>query len=118
VASAQPGQVGHPQPVRGLDPKVAVDQVRGGGVVRVLPGRAVAPAPPQVRALQPVAAHDPLHPLAPDPHALAAQLQPDPRRAVGRGELVGGAHLDDLLEQRGVVELAAAPGATRRARQS
>jgi len=54
-----------------------------------------------------VGAHDPLHAFAPDPHALAAQLQPHPQRAVGRGEFVGGADLEDLLEQDRVVELAA-----------
>jgi len=79
LAGDQPGQVGHPQPVRGLGPEVALDQVRRGGVPRVLPGRAVAPAPPQIRALQALFAHESFHALAPDPHALAAQLQPDPR---------------------------------------
>jgi hypothetical protein len=32
-----------------------------------------------MRALQAVFAHDPLDALAPDGHALAAQLQPHPR---------------------------------------
>ena len=49
-----------------------------------------------------------IYALAPDPHTLTAQLQPHPRRAVGRGELVDATHLADLLEQRGVVELATA----------
>jgi hypothetical protein len=59
-------------------------------------------------ALQPVFSHEPLDAFAPDPHALAAQLQPHPRRAVGGGELVRGADLADLLQQHGVVEFAAA----------
>jgi hypothetical protein len=66
------------------------------------------PAPPQVRALQAVLANDPLHAFAPDPYALAAQLEPDPRGRVGGGELVDTADLDDLLEQRDIVELGAA----------
>jgi hypothetical protein len=61
-----------------------------------------------VGALQAVGAHEPLHPLAPDPYALAAQLQPHPRGAVGGRELVPGADLEDLLQQDGVVELATA----------
>jgi hypothetical protein len=74
----QPGQVGHPEPVRRGGPEVALDQVRRGDVLRVLPRRAVFPAPPQVRALQPVGAHESLHALTADPHALAAQLEPHP----------------------------------------
>src|SRR5215213_3260245 len=38
----------------------------------------------------------------------AAQLEPDPRGSVGGGELVDTADLDDLLEQRGIIELTAA----------
>ena len=58
--------------------------VRRRRVLRVLPGRAVLPAPAQVGALAHVGAHDPRHPFAADLDATVAQLKPHPRRAVGR----------------------------------
>jgi hypothetical protein len=75
LTADQAREIGDPEPIRCGGPEVPVDQVRCGGVGRVLPGGAALPASPQVRALQPVGAHDPLDAFASDAHALAAQLR-------------------------------------------
>lgn len=99
LASEDAGQVRHPQPVRRTGLEVPPDQVRGRNTARVLPGGAALPARAEEDAPQARLAHQPLDALAAAAHALTAQLQPDPRSAVGAGELAGGADLLDLLQQ-------------------
>jgi hypothetical protein len=86
--------------------------VRRGGVVRVLPGRAVLPAPAQVRALQSVGAHDSLHALAPDRldvGGIADRADPAPHRGQRPIELGALSKLSPVLPVEG-----ATPASTRR----
>jgi hypothetical protein len=72
-------------------------------VPRVLLGRTALPALAQVGAAAPVDPHDALDAFTPDLDAAAAQLEPHPRRPIGRGELVLTADLVDQRQQFGVL---------------
>jgi hypothetical protein len=111
------GDVGAPQPVGLVGVEQPADQVVGRHRDRVAAG-AAAPA----TAGDPVqagGAHEPLHPFAAHPNALAeAQFGVDPRSAIGAAGLA--VDLDDRLGQDGVFPGPAttASGAVRASRRS
>jgi hypothetical protein len=99
LPGGDPRDVGHPQPVGRVGLEVAVDQVGRWRRLRVLPGRA-APTLAQERPPQTVSGHQPLHPLAADLDAVAAQLRVDSGRPVGPART--GVDRADLVKQPGV----------------
>jgi hypothetical protein len=107
--SALPGgdarDVGHPQPVGRVGVEVAVDQIRCRCGRRVAAGAAAA-ALAHERALQAGLAHQPLHPLAADPDALAAQLGMDLGRPIGAAGV--GVDAFDLLAKPDLLDVAQA----------
>jgi len=101
LPGGDPGDVGHPQPVRLACGELAVDQVRRRRRPWVLAGRRPPPLAHK-RALQASLAHEPLHALAADPDAVAAQLGVDPWRPVGAAR--AGMDSPDPAEQELVVQ--------------
>ena len=94
------GDVSDPQPVRGVDGELPVDQVGAGLGVRVAHRAAVPSAP--VEALDPGLAHQPGDPLE-----VHRQTQPEgqlgvhPRGSIGASRL--GMNVSDVLEQQCVL---------------
>src|SRR5690606_12014977 len=100
---ADVGDVGDPEPVRGLGDKAAIHQVAG-AIGRPLTGCGGAMTPATAHALQALGPHQPTHPVAADPGTAAPQLTP------GLADAVDPAVADpggvDLADQLGVGERA------------
>src|SRR5271157_5443658 len=80
------GDVGHPEPIRALGTKVALDQVRSKNRRTVAYGGRGPLAP--THAPQAFFAHQTSNPLSPDVRALECQLGVDPRRPVGAARVL------------------------------
>src|SRR3954470_23209804 len=106
LPAADIGEVRDPQPVGSVGAEVAVDAVRRPVVSRVRARRAPRLAAP-LGALDALAAHQSLDPVAADRDAVTAQHQP--RSPVAVGVVVGGVDALDLPEQPLVLD--GSPGA-------